>query len=153
MPGQYGLALWFVVLFWVLRLGLPLMLLVMTVDVLRRPESHFTRSIVGTRIAWVVENLVLLLVLFAALLAGLLAPTSTRFIQLAGLIFVPFALIQGLRYLLTLVYPSPKRLAERQAAQEPTPADAASTDAAPADTASDRPARPSAPSHTDRPEE
>jgi len=113
VPGQVGLAPWFLVLFWVLRLGLPLMLLVMNVDILRRPDSHFGRTIISSKWGWVAQNMVMLLTLLVALLGRTVGPV----LVVVGLAFVPLSLLQGLRYLLRVVFPSPKRLAERHAAE------------------------------------
>lgn len=110
MPaGGVGLAPWFVVLFWVLRFGLPLALLVMTIDTLRRPSWHFRPSVLASRNSWFVQNVAVLLLLFVSILGGL----ANHPVQRLGFLFVPLGIVQGFRYLLTVVFPSQKRLAER----------------------------------------
>jgi hypothetical protein len=94
-----------IVLGYVVRYVVPIACAVIAVDAARRPAADLTRR---ARVTWIALPLALLL----TLLAGFIAPGVTV-LRLAAVASLPFMLVMGAVYLLSVVFPRSSAPADR----------------------------------------
>jgi FtsH-binding integral membrane protein len=83
---------------YLVRYGVPIVCAAIAIDAARRPASVLSRR---TRATWIAASLALLV----TLVAGFVLP-AVPVLRLAAVASLPLALVLGVVYLLTVVFPS-----------------------------------------------